>query len=203
MDVSSKTGLYVHDHSGYFLNLVVERGYFRIAGGPGLVPVTNDRFRRWGSGLQFMSQDKFEINFLSPDEFELRSMEGKTTRYRRAKHYAYSQEDLKLFAGQYESKEIGSILNVQPGENSLIVALNHVPERKLEFKAVGPEIFIWNNRMMIRIRRSSSGAVTSLEYTNPVLNKASFFTDQVSRVSGETGLHIHLWENTTCRAAVA
>ena len=174
MNVSNKTGLYLDDHTGDFLNLVAERGYFRIAGGPGLVPVTSDRFRRWGSGLQFMSQDKFEINFLSPDEFELRSMEGKTTRYRRTKPYSYSQEDLKQFAGQYESKEIGSILNVHPGENGLIVALAHVPERKLEFQPISPDTFIWNKRMIVRFRRSTSGAVTSLEYTNPVLNKAGF-----------------------------
>lgn len=40
------------------------------------MPVARDRYRPWGATAQFMSEDKFELNFLSPDQFELKSMEG-------------------------------------------------------------------------------------------------------------------------------
>jgi hypothetical protein len=174
IDVSGKTGLYLNDETGEFLNIAVERGYLRIAGGPGLVPVTGERFRRWGSALQFISQDAFELNFVSPDEFEFKSMEGRKTRYRRAKPFAYSAEDLKAFAARYESSEIGSVLKVEPGEKGLVVTLDHAPEKKLEFDAVGPETFLWNKRMMIRFHRSASGKIISMDYTNPVLSKVNF-----------------------------
>jgi hypothetical protein len=53
--------------------------------GPALVAQSKDHFKRWGSSLQFMSGDEFEVKFLSPDEFEMQSMEGKTKRYHRAR----------------------------------------------------------------------------------------------------------------------
>ena len=43
----------------------------------------------------FISRDEFELSFVSPDQLELKSMEWKVTRYRRAEPYARTgAEDL-------------------------------------------------------------------------------------------------------------
>ncbi|HEY0101589.1 MAG TPA: serine hydrolase domain-containing protein, partial [Pyrinomonadaceae bacterium] len=73
-EVNAKSGLFFNEQTGEPMRLVVDRGRFRVAGGPGLVPLSKDRFRRWGASVQFMSQDEFELHFLSPDQFELKSM---------------------------------------------------------------------------------------------------------------------------------
>jgi len=44
-----------------------------------------------------MSQDEFELTFLSADQFDLKSMEGQTTRYRRARPYTPSPVDPDTF----------------------------------------------------------------------------------------------------------
>ena len=54
-----------------------------------------------------MSGDEFELHFLSADEFELTSMEGETTRYRRGQPYVPTAEELKAFAGEYTNDQTG------------------------------------------------------------------------------------------------
>ena len=103
LDLNSKAGLFFSDATGEPLQLAVDRGRLRVAGGPALVAQSKERFKRWGSDVELMSGDEFEVNFLSKDQFELKSMEGKTTRYRRAQPYAPTADDLKAFAGRYES----------------------------------------------------------------------------------------------------
>jgi CubicO group peptidase (beta-lactamase class C family) len=174
VDVSGKTGLYLEAQSGAPLYLVMERGFLRIANGPGLVAVSNDRFRRWGTALQFMSQDSFEINFRSPETFEMKSMEGKLTRYVKAKPYSYKPEELKEFTGAYESEEIGAVLKITADEKGLKLALTHSPGKTLQFEPIAPETFIWNKRMIIRFRRTQAGKIGSLEYTNPVIRNVTF-----------------------------
>jgi len=49
MDLSDRTGLFINQETGALMRLTVDRGRFRVAGGPGLVVVTKDRFRRWAT----------------------------------------------------------------------------------------------------------------------------------------------------------
>lgn len=135
--VEGKTGLFFNEQTGDSMRLVMDRGRFRVATGPGLVSLADDRFARWGSAVHFMSQDKFELHFLSQDEFELKSMEGKTTRYQRATPFSPSPEELKAFAGRYKSDEIGGgVFLIEPRGDSLVVKLEHSPAKGLEFRPV-------------------------------------------------------------------
>ena len=152
----------------------MDRGFLRIADGPGLVVVTKDRFRRWGAALDYMSQDAFELEFISPDAFELKSMEGTKSLYTKAKPITLNADNLKEFTGEYKSGEIGSTFKVEPGEGGLLIALKHTPERQLKFEPITSDVFRWNNKMTIRFKRSPSGQVVSLDYSNPVLNEVNF-----------------------------
>ena len=173
LDLNSKAGLYFGEAGGEPLRLVVDRGRLRVASGPALVALSKDRFKRWGASLEFMSQDEFEVNFLSPDEFELKSMEDKTTRYRRAKPYAPTAADLKVFAGRYESAEIGTVLLVEPKGDGLLVRLEHTPSRSLEVRPVERDTFQISRVTMCFIR-DNAGKVLSLDYSNPLIRKVKF-----------------------------
>jgi hypothetical protein len=88
VDLNGRAGLFLNEPTGEPLHLVVNNSELRIPGlRAALVPVAADRFRNPSGELFFRSQDQFEIHFLSPDQFELKSMKGKTTRYRRAQPY--------------------------------------------------------------------------------------------------------------------
>jgi CubicO group peptidase (beta-lactamase class C family) len=172
-DVNTKTGLFVSERTGDLLRLALDRGRFRVAGGPGLVAVTKDRFRRWGASVQFMSQDEFELHFLSPDQFELKSMEGTTTRYRRAQPHAPTPDDLKALRGRYESDEIGAVFRIEPKGDGLAICLEHSPQQRLEFKPVDRDTFQLS-RVTMRFLRDETGKVVALDYSNPVLRSVNF-----------------------------
>ena len=74
--------------------------------------------------MTFMSNDGFELNFLSQDQFELKSMEGETTRYRRAQLYAPTASDLMAFFGDYKSEELRADFQIAQGRGGLTVRLN-------------------------------------------------------------------------------
>jgi len=173
IEVNSKAGLFFNEQTGEPMRLAVDRGRFRVAGGPGLVPVTKDRFRRWGAFVQFMSQDEFELHFVSQDQFELKSMEGKTTRYRRAQPYAPTAADLKAFEGRYESEEMRSVFQVAPGKDGLMIRLNDSPAPGFEFKPVDRDTF-QRGMMTVRFRRDKAGKVVGLDYSNPVVRNIKF-----------------------------
>lgn len=172
LDLNSRAGLYFIEGAEP-LRLVVDRGRLRVAGGPALVAQSKDRFKRWGAALEFMSQDEFEMRFLSPDEFELRSMEGKTTQYRRAQPYAPTADDLKAFAGRYESAEIGAVFQVESKGGGLQVRLEHTPSRSLELKPVARDTF-QISRVTVRFHRDKSGKLVALDYSNPLIRNAKF-----------------------------
>lgn len=67
-----------------------------------------DRFRRWGAFVECMSQDALKLNFLSPDVFELKTMEEKISRYLRAKTITPGPAQLKAFAGRYRRRINGN-----------------------------------------------------------------------------------------------
>lgn len=180
LELDAKTGLFFNERTGEPLRLAVDRGRFRVANGPGLVPVSKGRFRRWGARIEFMSGDAFELNFLSKDRFELKSMEGNTTVYRRAKPHAPTAEDLKAFAGRYESDEIGTVFGIEPQGDGLALRLEHAPAKSLGFKPVDDDTFQFS-RMTVRFRRDAAGKVVGLDYSNPMLRNVAF-----TRLSGLT-----------------
>jgi hypothetical protein len=181
-EVSSRAGLFFNEQTGDPLRLAVDRGRFRVAGGPGLVPVAKNRFRRRGTSVQFMSQDEFELHFRSPDQFELRSMEGKTTRYRRAQPYTPNDADLKAFAGRYESEELKAVIQMTPGAGGLIGRINETPGPSAAFAPVDRDTFQLG-MVTLRFRRDTTGRVVALEFSNPVLRNITF-TRLIERTTG-------------------
>jgi CubicO group peptidase (beta-lactamase class C family) len=172
-EVTSKTGLFFNEQTGEQLRLAVDRGRFRIAGGPGLVPVSKDRFRRWGAFVEFMSQDKFELHFLSADEFELKSMEGKVIRYVRAKPFTPTASELQAFVGHYKSQELMAVVELTAAKDRLMGRANERPGPPLEFKPVDQDTFEFSGRIL-RFVRDKAGKIVGLDFSNPVLRKVRF-----------------------------
>ncbi|MDQ3697045.1 MAG: serine hydrolase, partial [Gemmatimonadota bacterium] len=182
LNLSSKAGLFFSERTREPLRLAVNDGRLRVAGGPFLVPVTQDRFRRLGALFQFMSGDEFELHFMSPDEFELRSMEGQSTRYRRAQPYAPTAADLAAFAGRYESDEMRSVFQMTSGKDGLMIRLNDSPAPGFEFRPVDRDTF-QRGMMTVRFRRDEAGKVVALDYSNPAVRNIRFtrLSDRPSR----------------------
>jgi CubicO group peptidase (beta-lactamase class C family) len=178
VDLKSREGLFFSeaaDNSAAVvpLRLVVQDGRLRVAGGPALVAVTADRFRPASPSLEFRSDDDFELRFVSEDQLELKSMEGKTTKYRRAQPHAPAAADLQAFAGRYESDEIGSVVRVAAGPGGLVVSPEHSPSRRTEFKAAAPDLF-HRGPLTLRFRRDKDGKIVALDYSSPLLRNIPF-----------------------------
>ena len=182
LDLNSKAGLFFSERTGEPLRLIVNNGKLQIVGGTPLVAVTKDRFRNPRGDLFFMSQDEFELHFLSQDQFELKSMEGQTTRYRRAQPHAPTAADLQAFAGRYESDEIGSVFQMVPGKDGLVMRFELSPDRALEFRPVDRDTFQFS-RMTVRFHRDQTGKVVAFDYSNPVVRNIRFtrLSDRTSR----------------------
>ncbi|HYP26106.1 MAG TPA: serine hydrolase [Blastocatellia bacterium] len=182
LDLTSKGGLFFSERNGEPLRLTVNNGRLGIDGGPALVPVTTDRFRVPSGNLFFMSQDEFELHFVSKDQFELKSMEGQTTRYRRAQPYSPTAADLQALAGRYESDEVGSVLQMVPGKDGLVMRLELSPDRALEFRPVDRDTF-QASRMIVRFHRDPTGKVVAFDYSNPLVRNIRFtrLSDRTSR----------------------
>lgn len=173
LDLNSKAGLYFNERNGDPLRLVVFRDRLRVDDGPGFVAVTKDRFKRWGALTQFMSQDEFELQFISNDLVELKTMEGNITRYRRARPYTPTAAELKAYTGRFESDEMRAVFQVEAGKDALVIRLEHAPAKYLEFKPVERDIF-QGGRMMARFLRNKSGKVVAFEYSNPAMRNIKF-----------------------------
>ena len=182
LDLNSKAGLFFGEHNGEPLRLIVNSGKLQIVGGAPLIAVTKDRFRNPRGELFFRSQDEFELHFLSRDQFELKSMEGKTTQYRRAQPYSPTAADLQNFAGRYESDEIGSVFQVVPGKDGLVMRFDLSPDKALEFRPVDRDTFQFS-RMTLRFLRDKDGKVVAFDYSNPVVRNIRFtrVSDRTSR----------------------
>jgi CubicO group peptidase (beta-lactamase class C family) len=182
LDVSSKAGLFFSESTGEPLRLIASDGKLRIAGGPPLVAVTRDRFRNPRGELFFRSQDEFELNFRSQDQFELKSMEGQTMRYRRAQPYSPTAADLQTFAGRYESDEIGSVIQMAPGKEGLVMRFDLSPDKALEFRPVDRDAF-QAGRMTVRFHRDPTGKIVAFDYSNPLVRNIRFtrLSDRTSR----------------------
>lgn len=173
LDVKSKAGLFFNERTGDPIRLIVNGARLAVAAGGPLVAVTKDRFRNARASTAFMSQDQFELTFLSADQFELKSMEGQTTGYRRARPYAPSADDLKAFAGRYESDELRAELQITPGKGGLLSRLNDSPTQVLDLSPVDPDTF-QRGMQTVRFVRDTAGTIVALELTNPALRKIRF-----------------------------
>ncbi|HEX8289176.1 MAG TPA: serine hydrolase domain-containing protein [Pyrinomonadaceae bacterium] len=171
LDLNSKAGLYFNENTGEPLQLIVDRGRLRVADGPALVAQSKDRFKRLGNALMFMSGDEFELRFRSPNELELKSMEGKTSRYRRAQKYAPTTDELKAFTGRFTNDETRAFFEMSPGKEGLMIRLND--SRAFEFKPVDRDTFQLGG-MILRFRRDKDGKIVGFDYSNPLVRNIKF-----------------------------
>jgi CubicO group peptidase (beta-lactamase class C family) len=172
-DVAGKAGVFFSEGDGRPLRLVANEGRLRVAGGPALDAVDIDRFRNREGALAFLSQDEFDLRFVSADLIELTSKEGRLTRYRRAERVAPTQKELQLFSGRYANQENGVVLEVTPATGGLTVSVSWNNAQTLEFRPIDRDAFQLGG-MIVRFTRNASGTVAGLEYGNPVVRKVSF-----------------------------
>ena len=185
-DVTAKTGMFFNEQTGEPMRLVLDRGRFRVANGPGLVPVATNRFRRWGAFVEYRSQDKFELNFLSADRFELKSMEGKVTSYIRARPPKPTAVELQAFAGHYQSEELLAFFEITAG-TGLVARVNNRPGPPFPLTPVDADTFQFAG-VILRFVRDKTGKVTGLEYSNPLIRKVRF-TRLNDNVKDRQGVH--------------
>lgn len=173
LDVNSRAGLFFNEQNGQPLRLAVQNGTLRVAGGPPLRPLAKDRFQRIGTSTQFMSGDAFELTFVSQDVLEMKSMEGKVTRYRRAQPYAPAAAELQALAGRYESKDVGSIFQIAAGQNAVTLILEHLPVRRVDLSPVDRDTF-QRGGMTVRFQRDKTGKVVAFDWSTPVNRNIRF-----------------------------
>ena len=93
--------------------------------------------------------------------------------HRRAQPYSPTADDLNAFSGRYESTEIGSVFQIEPKGDGLLVRLEHTPSRSLEFKPVDRDTF-QVSRVTVRFQRDKAGKIVALDYSNPLLRSVKF-----------------------------
>lgn len=172
-DINSRTGLFFNERTGDPLRLITNNGMLAVAAGGRLLTVSTDRFRNARPSTGFMSQDEFELTFLSPDQFELKSMEGKTTRYRRAQPYAPTADDLKGFAGRYQSDELRAVFEMTPTTSGLRARINESWTQTIELMPVDRDVF-QRGVQTLRFLRDKAGQVMAVELTNPAIRNIRF-----------------------------
>jgi hypothetical protein len=155
------------------LRLAVNNNTLMIPGGGPLVTLAADRFKNRRSSLSFMSEAEFELQFLSADQFEIKTKDGVTTRYRRAVGYTPTADDLKAFAGRYYSGELMAVFEATPGKDGLMVRANDAPRALLEFKPVARDTFQIGGSLL-HFTRDKAGKVVGLQYSTPLLRNVKF-----------------------------
>ena len=171
VEVAGRAGLYLADDTGDALRLNVSNGRLVIVAGPPLVAVSTERFRPPRPSLSYRSEDAFELIFHSNDEFDLVSMEGETTRYRRARPVTPTAAELQALDGRYGNDEIGQVFEVLAGTDGLLFRFERTPERSLELKPVARDTYMRDGQgvAVVRFLRDANGEVTGIDYTTPVL----------------------------------
>ena len=173
VDVTGRAGLYFGERAGEPLRLSVNRGRLAVEGGPVLVPLSAERFRPQRASLNFRSQDEFELTFRSNDELEMKSMEGQVTRYRRAQPFAPTADDVQAFTGRYESDEVGSVFQVVPGKDGLVVRFELSPDHALPLSPVARDTF-QRAPVTVRFQRDNAGKVVGFDYNHPLARNMRF-----------------------------
>ncbi len=172
-DLSDRAGLFFNEQTSQPLRLAVNKNTLAIAGGGPLIALASDRFRNQRASPFFMSQADFELQFLSADQFEIKTKEGEKIRYRRAQAYTPAASELNAFAGQYESNEMGSVLEVVPEKGGLVVRFYRNPAKALHLKPVDHDTFMVG-MMTLRFLRDKEGKITGYNYSNPVVRNIRF-----------------------------
>jgi CubicO group peptidase (beta-lactamase class C family) len=170
-ELSARAGLYFNEQTGLPFNLAANNNNLAIPGGGLLVPLAADRFRNLRVSPFLMSGAEFELQFLSADQFEIKTKDGVTERYRRAKGFTPTPDDLKALAGRYRSNELMAVFDATPGKSGLDVRANEA--NTIEFKPVERDTF-QVGQSLLRFRRDKGGKVVGLEYTNPLLRNVKF-----------------------------
>ena len=173
VDVKGRAGTFFSEANGQPLRLVADGSRLRVAGGPALITVAQDRFRNPEPSLQLMSGDRFELRFISNDRIELKSMEGKTTMYRRAEVFSPSADDLKVFAGRYANAENKVVFEITPSGSGLAARADWNGSPSIDFVPVDRDTFQFRG-MIMRFIRDKSGAVVGMDYSNPVVRNIRF-----------------------------
>jgi CubicO group peptidase (beta-lactamase class C family) len=173
VDVTGRAGIYFDERTGDAMRLAVNNGRLMIAGGPVLVPVSAERFRPQRTSVFFRSQDAFEMSFVSNDEFELKSMEGQPTRYRRPQPWMPNASDVQGIDGRYRSDELGQVFEILPAANGLAIRFEKSPERVLQAEPVARDTYM-QSLVIIRVARDASGKVIGFDYTSPVARNIRF-----------------------------
>jgi hypothetical protein len=171
VDVTPRAGLFFNERTNEPLRLVANNGRLAMVPGGPLVTVAADRFKVARPSTSVLSNDDFELVFLSNDQLELKSMEGTTTRYRRSRPYSPTADDLKAFAGRYQSDELRATFNVSAGKAGLMLVLNDRPV--IEFGPVDPDTF-QRGAQTVRFERGKDGKVVALVLTNPAIRNIRF-----------------------------
>ena len=172
-EVSGKGGVFFSEPGGDPMRLTAVGNRLSILGGGALVAVATGRFRIARPTLSVRSQDDFELHFFSDDLFELRSMEGKLTRYRRAVPYVPTSMELYALAGRYQSDEVGSVFQVVPAKNGLVMRFELAPEKALPLAPVERDAF-QVSQVTVRFLRDRAGKVTGFDYTNPLIRNLRY-----------------------------
>jgi CubicO group peptidase (beta-lactamase class C family) len=172
VEIAGRAGLFFGPR-GEPLRLVANGDRLTIPGAPPLVPVSADRFRPRRPSLFFRSEDDYELTFLSNDEVELKSMEGETTRYRRAKPWVPAATDLKAVDGRYRNEAIGTVFEVVAAEDGLTLRFEGAPEKAMMLEPVERDTY-GRNRAVVRFHRDAAGTITGFDYSNPLLRSVRF-----------------------------
>ncbi len=161
------------------MRLAVSSNTLAIAGGGPLVALAADRFRNQRRSVFFMSEAEFELQFLSADRFEIKTKEGAAMRYRRAQAYAPTAAELNEFAGQYDSSEMGAVIEmVLPEKGGLVMRFYRNPANAISPLPVDRDTFMLG-MTVFRFVRDKDGKVTGYDYSNPALRNIRY-----TRLSG-------------------
>ena len=91
----------------------------------------------------------------------------------RAQPYAPTADDLKAFAGRYESDELRAVFGMTPGKNGLTLRLNDSPTQTFELGPVDRDVF-QRGPQTVRFVRDKDGKVVGLDFSNPALRRVTF-----------------------------
>ncbi len=172
-DLSARSGLFFNEQTGQPLRLAVNNNTLAIAGGGPLVTLAADRFRNQRRSVFFMSDAEFELRFLSADQFEIKTKEGAATRYVRAQPWAATASELNAFAGQYESNEIGSVMEIVPEKGGLVMRFYRNPAKTIQLTPVTRDTFMLS-QMVVRFLRNKDRKVVGYDYSNPALRNIKY-----------------------------
>ena len=137
-DVNSKAGLFFNEQTAE--PAPVDRGRFRVAGGP-VGAGGQGPFPPLGCLRAPCHRTNSNCTSCRRTGSSWKSMEGKTTRYRRGQAYTPTEADLKAFAGRYGSDELKAVIQMAPGKGGLMGRINDSRGDGFEFKPVDRDTF--------------------------------------------------------------